>query len=106
MLVDSPMQHPYPTQSPAPSTLPDDFSDRLVRFKEAAGLSWRALAKELGVNPYRLREWRRGVTPSTPHLIRLLGLAEQMGLGEVLSGSPPLKTVRCIWQDWGVINGS
>ena len=62
----SALQHPYPTQSPAPSTLPDDFSDRLVRFKAASGLSWRALGKELGVNPYRLREWRRGVTPSTP----------------------------------------
>ena len=86
MLVDSPMQHPYPTQSPAPSTLPDDLRDRLVRFKEASGLSWRALAKELGVNPYRLREWRRGVTPSTPYLIYLLGLAEQLGLGEKLAG--------------------
>ena len=86
MLIDSPMQHPYPTQSPAPSTLPDDFRDRLVRFKEASGLSWRALAKELGVNPYRLREWRRGVTPNTSHLVHLLGLAEQLGLGEVLAG--------------------
>ena len=87
MLVGSQMQHPYPTRPPALSTLPDDFRYRLVRFKEASGLSWRALARELGVNPYRLREWRRGVTPSTPHLIRLLGLAEHMGLGEVLAGS-------------------
>ena len=86
MLVDRPMQHPYPTRPPAPSTLPDDFRDRLVRFKEASGLSWRALAKELGVNPYRLREWRRGVTPNTPHLIHLLGLAEQLELGGGVGG--------------------
>ena len=85
MLVGSPMQHPYLPRSPAPSTLPDDFRYRLVRFKEASGLSWRALAKELGVNPYRLREWRRGVTPNTPHLVHLLGLAERLGLGEVLA---------------------
>ena len=81
----SALQHPYPTRPPTPSTLPDDFSDRLVRFKEASGLSWRALARELGVNPYRLREWRRGVTPTTPHLLHLLGLAEQFGLGDVLA---------------------
>ena len=89
MLGGSQMQQPYPTRSSAPSTLTDDFRDRLVRFKEASGLSWRALAKELNVNPYRLREWRRGVIPSTPHLVHLLGLAEQMGLGEVLAGSQP-----------------
>ena len=47
-------------------------------------MSWRALSKELGVKPYRLREWRRGVIPNTPHLIHLLGLAERLGLGEVL----------------------
>ena len=82
----SALQHPYPTRPPVPFTLSDDFSNRLVRFKEASGLSWRALARELGVKPYRLREWRRGVTPSTPHLIRLLGLAELMELGEVLAG--------------------
>ena len=82
MPAGSPMQHPYPTQSPAPSTLPDDFSDRLVRFKEASGLSWRALARELGVNPYRLREWRRGVTPNTPHLIHSAGLGRTAGVWE------------------------
>ena len=90
MLVGSQMQHPYPTRPPALSTLPDDFRYRLVRFKEASGLSWRALAKELEVNPYRLREWRRGITPSTRHLIHLLGLAEQLGLGDVLASKSTL----------------
>ena len=52
-------------------------------------MSWRAMSRELGVNPYRLREWRRGVTPNTPHLVHLLGLAEQLGLGEVLAGPQP-----------------
>ena len=89
MPVGSPMQHPCRTRSSASSTLPDDFRDRLVRFKESSGMSWRAMSRELGVNPYRLREWRRGVTPNTPHLVHLLGLAEQLGLGEVLAGPQP-----------------
>lgn len=55
-----------------------------MRFKEASGLSWRTLAKELGVQPHRLREWRRGVMPNTTHLIQLLRLAERLGLGELL----------------------
>ena len=57
-----------------------------MQFKEVSGLSWKALAKEFDVNPYRLRESRRGITPSTPHLTYLLGLAEQLGLGEKLAG--------------------
>ena len=69
----------------SPVTFPNDFTDHLVQFKEASGMSWRALAKALGVKPYRIREWRRGVTPNTLHLIQLLGLAERLGLGEVLT---------------------
>ena len=42
---------------------PQDFPQRLERFKEATGLTWNALARRLGVNPYRLREWRRGTVP-------------------------------------------
>ena len=40
-----------------------------------------ALARILGVSPYRLRQWRkRGVAPNSAHLFRLLTLAESMGL--------------------------
>lgn len=84
MLGVSPMPRPYQPDSSSPVTFPDDFKDRLIRFKESSGLSWRSLAKQLGVKPHRLREWRRGVTPSTIHLIHLLGLAEGLGLREVL----------------------
>ena len=60
---------------------PKDFPDRLAMFKETSGLSWKALARLLGVRPYRLWQWReRGVTPSPSHLFLLLTIAEAMGL--------------------------
>ena len=44
-------------------------------------MSWRSIARLLGVSPYRIREWRcRGVVPSSAHLFYLLTLAESMGL--------------------------
>ena len=62
---------------------PSDFPERLVRFKEASGLSWKGLARLMGVRPHRIWKWReRGVVPSTAHLFLLLTLAEAMGLRE------------------------
>ena len=44
-------------------------------------MSWRSIARLLGVSPYRLREWRcSGVVPNSAHLFYLLTLAESMGL--------------------------
>lgn len=65
---------------PLGSGFPPDFPERLERFREAAGLSWRSLARLLDVRPYRLREWRRGTVPSGEHLFVLLTLAAAMGL--------------------------
>ena len=66
---------------PFECVLPPDLPARLVRFKEASGLTWRSLARLLGVSPYRLRQWRkRGVGPSSAHLFMLLTIAECMGL--------------------------
>ena len=60
---------------------PEDFPKRFERFKDASGISWRHLARLLGVSPYRLRQWRfRGVVPGAAHLFNLLTLAESMGL--------------------------
>ena len=64
---------------------PGDFPRRLERFREASGLSWRSLARRLGVSPYRVREWRRGVVPDYTHLFTLILLAEEMGLQKVLT---------------------
>ena len=43
--------------------LPEDFGRRLERLKELSGLSWRGLARALGVDPKRLAQWRKGVEP-------------------------------------------
>ena len=66
---------------PVEFVFPEDFPQRLDRFKEASGMSWRYMARLLGVSPYRVREWRfKGVIPGSAHLFYLLTLAESMGL--------------------------
>ena len=66
---------------PVKFVFPEDFPERLSRFKEASGMSWRSIARLLGVSTYRLREWRlKGVVPGSAHLFYLLTLAESMGL--------------------------
>ena len=60
---------------------PSDFPDRLARFKELSGLSWKGLARLLGVRPYRIWKWReKGVAPSPAYLFLLLTLPDAMGL--------------------------
>ena len=49
-----------------------------------ARLSWRSLARLLGVSPYRIREWRRGAVPASVHLFLLLTLAERLGSSRTL----------------------
>ena len=66
---------------PVDFQFPKDFPERLKLFKEASELSWKSLARLLGVRPYRLWQWReRGVAPSPAHLFLLLSIAESMGL--------------------------
>lgn len=64
--------------------LPEDFGERLERFMQASSLGPRPLGRLVGVSPYRIREWRRGVVPSWQYLSRLLTVAESMGLREIL----------------------
>ncbi len=60
---------------------PPDFPQRLALLKEESGLSWRTIARLLGVSPHRLRQWRtQGVAPNAAHLFLLLSIAESMGL--------------------------
>ena len=66
------------------SELPADFGERIEEFRVASGLGVRPLARLLGVRPYRLREWRRGVAPSSGHLVALVTIAEAMGLRGIL----------------------
>ena len=73
-----------PVRRPLVSDLPDDFGERIEEFRVASGLGVRSLARLLGVRPYRLREWRRGVAPSSGHLHALVTIAEAMGLRSIL----------------------
>ena len=67
-----------------PSRFPSDFPERLESFREAAGLSSRALARLLKVDNRMLRRWRKGTTPDAGHLVALFDLAARMGLIHIL----------------------
>ena len=58
--------------------LPEDFPQRIVRLKEASGLSWRGMARALGVDPKQLRRWRRGVEPGEGAMLSLLRFASRV----------------------------
>ena len=65
---------------------PDDFPQRLVRFKEESGLSWAEIARRLGTYPYTVKRWcKKGVRPHFRHLMALLELAEDLGLAHLLT---------------------
>ena len=65
---------------------PENFPQRLVRFKEESGLSWAELHRRLGADPETVRRWRdRGVRPSGRHLMALLALSNSFGLGHLFT---------------------
>ena len=67
--------------------LPEDFGRRLERLKEASGLSWRGLARALGVDPKRLGHWRKGVELCGGAMHSLHRFASRMPGGqEILMG--------------------
>ena len=102
---------------PVDFQFPKDFPERLKLFKEASGLSWKSLARLLGVRPYRLWQWREmGGAPSPAHLFLLLTIAESMGLRDGIlmcpdrdmpasrgpGGSPAMKRLTVISLGGGV----
>ncbi len=67
---------------PVEFDFPRDFPERLSLFKDRSGLSWRSMARLMGVRPYTLRRWRQGTQPNPTHLFLLLTLAEALDLRE------------------------
>ena len=66
---------------------PPDFPQRLVRLKEASGLSWRGMARAIGVDPKQLRRWRKGVEPAGGAMLSLLRFAGRIPGGvQILMG--------------------
>ena len=69
-----------------PRGFPEDFPQRLVRFKEESGLSWEELRRRLGVDRETVRRWReKGVRPTGEHLMALLALANSFGLAHLFT---------------------
>ena len=64
--------------------VPEEFPQRLERFKEASGFSWRGLARELCIDIRLIKRWRNGARPDSANLIALFGLAARMGLLHLL----------------------
>ena len=60
---------------------PLDFPERLGRFRNLAGLSWKELAACLGVRYGRVMGWRRGVVPQGFALLDLMRLARRVPAG-------------------------
>ena len=67
-----------------PEEFPRDFPERLERFRQAAGLTWRGLARLLEVNARLVRRWKAGAKPGPGHLVNLFDLAAGMGLLHIL----------------------
>ena len=64
--------------------LSQDFPKRLERLKEASGLSWRGMARALGVDPKQLR---RGVEPAGGAMLSIVRFAGGIPGGmEILMG--------------------
>ena len=65
---------------------PDDFPQRLNRFKEQSGLSWAELNRRIGTDPETVRRWRKGTTlPNAIHMMALCKLADEFNLGSLLT---------------------
>ena len=65
---------------------PDDFPQRLVRFKEESGLPWAEMNRRLGTDPHTIRRWRNeGVRPSARHFAGLLNLANDLDLAHLFT---------------------
>ncbi len=64
---------------PGVAVMPEDFGVRLVRLKEATGLTWDGFATAIGVDTRQVLRWRKkGCEPSGGAMLSLVALAEQV----------------------------
>ena len=74
---------------PVEYDFPPDFAERLELFKQASGLSWKEIARLLGVSLHRLRQWRnKGAAPNPAHLFLLMTIADLMELRDGILMQP------------------
>ena len=60
------------------TVLPKDFPQRLERLKEASGLTWRGMARAIGIDHKLLLYWRRGGGPSGGSMLSLFRFANRV----------------------------
>ncbi|MYD92488.1 MAG: hypothetical protein F4Y02_02090 [Chloroflexi bacterium] len=68
------------------AVMPEDFPQRLERLKEASGLSWRGLARSIGIDYKLMRRWRKGAAPSGGSMLSLFLFANRIGCLHILLG--------------------
>ena len=68
------------------AVMPEDFPQRLERLKEASGLSWRGMARVIGIDYKLLRRWRKGAAPSGGSMLSLFLFANRIGCLHILLG--------------------
>ena len=81
---------------PGVAVMPEDFGARLVKLKEASGLTWDGFATAIGVDIRQVLRWRKkGCEPSGGAMLALVDFAIQVqgGLG-ILTGRDVVVTVR------------
>jgi len=71
---------------PTGAEFPDDFPQRLEHLQEASGLTWRALARQLGVGVRSLYRWRAGTRPDAAHMLAIVEFATERELLDCLLG--------------------
>lgn len=67
-------------EQPGGTRFSDDFPQRVERLREASGLTWRALARELGVSVRSLYRWRTGTKPDVAHMLAIVEFATDRNL--------------------------
>ena len=68
--------------------LPDDFPQRLVRFKEESGLSWAELNRRLDIHHETMRRWRDKGVRARPSMRNMMAL---LAAGELAGPGPPVR---------------
>ena len=64
----------------------EDFPQRLVRFQELSRLSWSEIARRIGTYRATVWRWTEGrVRPNARHMMALLMLANDLGLGHLFT---------------------
>jgi transcriptional regulator with XRE-family HTH domain len=62
-------------------SFPTDFPLRLGRLREAAGLSWRQFARQVGADRNTVRCWRKGQRPNAAYVLALFQMARGVPQG-------------------------